>query len=191
MNGLFQLGGYPKAVHYLELLSAGHEYNRSDMRVVFQNALGCFTPVLINDITTRGQNGNKVSGAMGQLIKDVILQKAVKIFEDCPSHSYEAPVDRRTDRFPSWKPIRKRPVYKQDERNYETLRPKVKKSFGDKIREQFIRPEDYNIVIDLEEAELKFDDSWCKNEHSSTNFLSPGLFVVTCGHGRVRGAFSF
>lgn len=189
VNGLFQLGGYPETVQFLRLLSNGGHYSKDEMRVTLLNTVGCFFPALEHDINSRGR-GKKASRGMQLLLKHIILAKSVDLFEKKKPHNYElwgTPRARRTDQFPCWKPIRNRPVYQQDLANVDTIGHHTAKRFAEQLKSTYVEPQQYQWVIELEKAELMHDDGWCKNEHPPCKAISPGVFIVTCGHSIFRG----
>ena len=113
---------------------------------------------------------------MVQFVLDVLNRSPKDLVPDVPT---ESPVIRKLETFPTKRVVRKMPQFQQDIINWETR--KVKKG-----KRSEYSPND---LKETEKSEFEEDNIACKNDHTTTLKMTPGLFVLSCIHRMIWGNF--
>ena len=116
---------------------------------------------------------------MVKFVLDILNRRPKDRVPDVPP---ERPVIRKLETFPTKPVVRKMPQFKQDITNWKNR--KVKK--GESGASSEYSPND---LKETEKSKFEEDNIACKNDHTTTQKTTPGLFVLSCIHRMIWGNF--
>ena len=114
---------------------------------------------------------------MVKFVLDVLNRSPKDRVPDVPT---ESPVIRKLETFPSKAVVRRMPQFKQDIVNWENRKAKK----GGMGATSEYSPND---LKETEKSEFEEDNIACKNDHTTTQKTTPGLFVLSCIHRMIWG----